>query len=323
MKKRKLYIYNPETDNFERFYPTFKDRFKSFIILFLFSLVIGLGIFFYIFFGTPAPPTEENLRAQNTALREHYQKLDKQVSETMKVVEEIQKRGNNFYKIILQLDSGASEGNNVDLAMLSYQPVLNNYNDSRLLMSISEKLDVIEQQLVIQSKTYDEIKNISGNFKDKITHIPAVLPIHSSDYTVSSGYGPRIDPILEVTKFHEGLDFAAPMGTKVYATADGQVSFSGDKEGYGNCIDIDHGNSYTTRYGHLAKRLVESGKQVKRGELIGLVGSTGKSTGPHLHYEVRLNDEPQNPVNYYFLDITPTQYDELIRYAASAGHVMD
>lgn len=143
------------------------------------------------------------------------------------------------------------------------------------------------------------------------------------NYTMSSGYGYRRDPVYGTTKFHSGLDFAAVTGTPVYATGDGVVEYAERRSGYGNCIDISHGYNYTTRYAHLSEILVSSGQEVKRGDLIGKVGSTGKSTGPHLHYEVRFKDEPQNPVNYYFMDLTPEQYAEMIREAENAGHVMD
>ena len=321
-KRRKLYIYNPETDNFERFYPTFKDRFRYLLILLLFSMIIGLGIFFYIFFFVDGTPTEENLREQNALLRSHYKQLDKRVGETLAVMEEIEKRGDNFYRIILQLDSGDYTDAN-QLRAQAYLPVLQNYNDAKLILSISEKLDIIENQIVRQNQKYNEIRDISLKFKDRINHIPSVLPLNARDFTISSGFGWRIDPQLEVEKFHEGLDLAAPYGTNVYATADGRIEFAGDKSGYGNCVEITHGETYMTRYGHLSKIKVSNGQMVKKGELIGMVGSTGKSTGPHLHYEVLLNGEPQNPVNYYFTDITPQEYDALVKYAERAGHTMD
>jgi murein DD-endopeptidase MepM/ murein hydrolase activator NlpD len=140
---------------------------------------------------------------------------------------------------------------------------------------------------------------------------------------MASGYGYRVDPVYGTTKFHEGMDFSAPQGTPVYATGDGTVIHSSWESAYGNLIEINHGYNYVTRYAHLSEILVRNGQTVKRGDLIGKVGNTGKSTGPHLHYEVRLRGEPQNPVNYYFFDLTPAQYDEMIRLAENAGHVMD
>ena len=140
---------------------------------------------------------------------------------------------------------------------------------------------------------------------------------------MSSGYGYRRDPIYGTAKFHEGLDFAAATGTPVFAPADAVVEVADRKDSYGNCIDLNHGYNYTTRYAHLSQILVKPGQKVKRGEMIGKVGSTGKSTGSHLHYEVRFKGEPQNPVNYYFMDLTPQQYIDMIQLAENSGHVMD
>ncbi len=140
---------------------------------------------------------------------------------------------------------------------------------------------------------------------------------------MASGYGYRSDPVYRTLKFHEGLDYSADIGTPVYATGDGTVELAGWNKGYGNSIDISHGYNYLTRYAHLSEILVRQGQKVRRGDMIGKVGNTGKSTGPHLHYEVRLHGQPQNPVNYYFYDLTPEQYDDLIRLSENAGHVMD
>lgn len=154
--------------------------------------------------------------------------------------------------------------------------------------------------------------------------MPAIQPVPEKFLrTMASGYGARRDPVYGTMKFHEGMDFSAPIGTPVYATADGTVRTSSWQSAYGNMVEIDHGYNYTTRYAHMSKLIAQVGKKVKRGDLIGLVGNTGKSTGPHLHYEVRYRGAPQNPVNYYFYDISPEQYDEIIRMAENAGHVMD
>ena len=140
---------------------------------------------------------------------------------------------------------------------------------------------------------------------------------------MASGFGYRRDPIYGTTKFHEGMDFSAPVGTPVYATGDATVQSASWESGYGNMIVLNHGFGYTTRYAHLSDMVVRTGQSVKRGDLIGHVGNTGKSTGSHLHYEVRFRGAPQNPVHYYFMDLTPDQWDEMIRQADNAGHVMD
>lgn len=195
--------------------------------------------------------------------------------------------------------------------------------DGGLVKLLTQRLDLFDRQLYAQSISFDQLRTEAGKQKDKLSHIPSIIPIDVKDYTMSSGYGYRRDPVYGSTKFHAGLDFAAKSGTPVYATGDGTVEAADRRSGYGNCIDISHGYNYVTRYAHLSEILVKAGDAVKRGDLIGRVGSTGKSTGPHLHYEVRFKDEPQNPVNYYFMDVTPEQYADMVREAENAGHVMD
>ena len=201
--------------------------------------------------------------------------------------------------------------------------VLQNTPDAGLVRLLTQRLDLFERQLYAQSLSFDQLKETASKQKDKLAHIPSVIPINIKDFTMSSGYGVRRDPIYGSSKFHTGLDFAAKTGTPVFATADGKVTEAGRQSGYGNCIDISHGYNYLTRYAHLSEILVKPGQEVKRGEMIGKVGSTGKSTGSHLHYEVRFKDEPQNPVNYYFMDLTPEEYAEMVQLAENAGHVMD
>ena len=154
--------------------------------------------------------------------------------------------------------------------------------------------------------------------------IPAIQPVSNKDLKkTASGYGVRIDPIYKTTMFHAGMDFSASPGTPVYATGDGVVVKAGWETGYGNTIEVNHGFGYLTRYAHLSAYKVRPGQKVVRGEVIGAVGSTGKSTGPHLHYEVYVKGKVQNPVNYYFMDLSAEDYDKMIQIAANHGKVFD
>lgn len=329
MKKRKFYLYNPETDNFERFYPTIKDRLKTVSVTVIVGLILAFGFYFLIYYMFETP-TVENLTEENKELREElkqsestYTLLDRRLTSTMKIMEAIQKRDSNLYRVLLQMDPLTDKELNQEVKVLEEIPKVGKMGDAQLVGRLSRMMDTLDRNLLHQAVSFDQIKGIATNMRGQLDHTPSVLPMHINDYTVSSGYGTRIDPVLDIPKFHAGLDMPAQTGTKVYATADGKVEFSGNKEGYGNCIDINHGYNYKTRYAHLSKILVPSGKNVKRGELIGLVGSTGKSTGPHLHYEVHFKNQPQNPVGYFFLDISPDQYESMVNRANSAGHVMD
>lgn len=322
MKRKKLYRYNSETDNFERYYPNFKDRIKNILIILIFSIILGGGVYWIIDYNTEKPPVEEML-TENKQLKQRYKELEKRINSTAAIMSEIQRRDTNFYRVIAQMEPHHLAEMNPQVIQTEAPGKLRNINDSRLAAQLMNRIDSLERDILHQSLSFDQIREIVIKNKEKIDRLPATLPINIRDYTVSSGFGNRIDPIYDVVKFHAGLDITADVGTKVYATADGKVSFAGEKNGYGNSVDIDHGNNYTTRYAHLSKVLVKNGQQIKRGELLGLVGSTGKSTGPHLHYEVRIKDEPQNPINYFFMDITPTQYDQMIKIAENAAHAMD
>lgn len=155
-------------------------------------------------------------------------------------------------------------------------------------------------------------------------NIPAIQPVMNKDLTrVASGYGVRIDPVYHVRRMHTGMDFTAPTGTDVYATGNGTVTFVGWKQGYGNTVVVDHGFGYSTLYAHLFKQLVHVGQKVKRGDVIALVGNTGKSTGPHLHYEVRLQNQPIDPRNFYFYDLSPEDYDRMIQLSNNFGEMLD
>lgn len=286
------------------------------------AMVIAVAIFMIVFYLFDSP-TLENLRRENNQLKTQYAILDKRLENSLKVMSRIQDRDDNFYRVMMQMDPMNNAQRFAGLDNESRYRELEKLSDAGLVTRLTQSMDLFERQLYSQVQSFDQLKHALGKQNDRIAHIPSILPINVTDYTMSSGYGFRRDPIYGAAKFHEGLDFAASTGTDVFATADGNVSVARRAAGYGNCIDIDHGYNYMSRYAHLSEILVKEGEPVKRGQLIGKVGSTGKSTGPHLHYEVRFKNEPQNPVNYYFMDLSPQQYAEMIQLADNAGHVMD
>lgn len=322
MKRPIYYIYNPETDNFERVFPSIKGRIWGFLRIGCLSLLIGIGLYFVIFYSFEAS-TEQNLRKENAILKSQYNILNRRLDNSLKVMANIQNRDDNFYRVMMQMDPVGYGQRLAGLDNEKRYRELQNTPDAGLVRLLTQRLDLFERQLYAQSLSFDQLKETASKQKDKLAHIPSVIPINIKDFTMSSGYGVRRDPIYGSSKFHTGLDFAAKTGTPVFATADGKVTEAGRQSGYGNCIDISHGYNYLTRYAHLSEILVKPGQEVKRGEMIGKVGSTGKSTGSHLHYEVRFKDEPQNPVNYYFMDLTPEEYAEMVQLAENAGHVMD
>lgn len=322
MKSRKLYIYNPETDNFERVFHSFRERALKVCGLIFCSLLLAV-IFYFIAISVFELPTEENLRKENASLKSQYNILNRRLDNALTVMNNIQNRDDNFYRVMMQMEPLGNVQRFAGLDNEKRYRELSKISDGGLATLLTRRMDLFERQLYAQSISFDQLRMNADKHKDKLAHIPSVMPINIKDFTMSSGYGVRRDPIYGSRKFHEGLDFAAKTGTSVFATADGKVMDAERMSGYGNCINIDHGYNYVTRYAHLSEILVKPGQEVKRGELIGRVGSTGKSTGPHLHYEVRFKDEPQNPVNYYFMDLTPAEYAEMIQLAENACHVMD
>ena len=322
MSKNIYYKYNPETDNFERVYPSLRMRLASWGRLWSMAVVLAAVLFFVVFYCFDSP-TEENLRAENAELKAQYGILNRRLDNTLKVMDRIKDRDDNFYRVMMPMDPMSPLQRHSGLDNEARYRELQQLSDAGLVTYLTQRMDLLERQLFAQVQSFDQLRDAVGKQKDKLSHIPSVLPIKVEDYTMSSGYGYRRDPIYGSSKFHEGLDFSASIGTPVYATADGEITVAKREAGYGNCIDIDHGYNYLTRYAHLSEILVKEGSQVKRGQMIGKVGSTGKSTGPHLHYEVRFKGEAQNPVNYYFMDLTPEEYVEMIQMADNAGHVMD
>lgn len=322
MRRNKLYVYNPETDNFERFFPG-TGRKVGRMLLFLFSSAVFGTLLFLLIFYCFDTPSQSNLRRENARLRSQYNILNRRLDNSLKVMEDIRDRDDNFYRVMMQMEPMELSQRYAGLDNEQRYRELQRMPDAGLVTLLSQRLDLFDRQIYAQSLSFDRLRASASEQKDKLAHIPSVMPINVKDFTMSSGYGYRRDPIYGSSKFHAGLDFAASTGTMVFATADGVVADAGRRSNYGNMIDISHGYNYTTRYAHLSEILVTPGKSVKRGEPIGRVGSTGKSTGPHLHYEVRFKDEPQNPVNYYFMDLTPDEYADMVVKAENSGHVMD
>lgn len=197
--------------------------------------------------------------------------------------------------------------------------------DKELLISIINTLNNLSSRIKSQKTSYTEIDKLVNNKELLLSHTPAIQPVSNKDLSrLASGFGHRIDPIYKTVKMHAGLDFAAPQGTPIYATADGKVTTSGNtSNGYGNHVVINHGYGYETLYGHMVKVKAKPGDPVKRGEVIGWVGSTGKSTGPHCHYEVHKNGQKINPVYFFYNDLSPDQFDRLLKQAAASNQSLD
>lgn len=323
MSHKAFYRYNPQNDRYERVYPSGRERLKALLR----QSAVGIGVAITVFILAYAfieHPRERQLREKNDMIEDRLEMLNRRTDQALEVLEDLAERDNNFYRVMMQAEPITAGQRYAGLERQRNYDAIDTMADSKLLRLTTDKLDLLDQMLYSQSQSYDFLAGELANASDRISHIPSIQPISEKHLrAMASGYGSRKDPIYGTTRFHEGMDFSSPIGTPVYATGDGTVSFANWQSSYGNLVEINHGYNYTTRYAHLSEILVKPGQAVKRGDLIGKVGSTGKSTGPHLHYEVRFRGQPQNPVNYYFHDLTPDEYDKMILEAENAGHVMD
>lgn len=321
--RKVYYIYNPKTRTYDRIYPTMRQRVMSYLRRLFVGMGLGAGSFIVLLliFGSPS---EKDLRMENSRLQAQYHILSSRLDESLQVMKGLQQRDDNLYRVMMQADPVADA-----LRTPSYNKT-NRYEDlmelpsAKLVVNTTQKMDLLERQLYIQSKSFDEVLALCKKHDEMLECIPAIQPVSNKDLKqTASGYGTRIDPIYKTVKFHSGMDFSANVGTPVYATGNGVVRKAGWEGLYGNCIQIDHGFGYVTRYAHLSKIDVRVGQKVVRGETIGKVGTTGKSTGPHLHYEVMVKGQIVNPVNYYFMDLNADDYDRMVEIAANHDKVFD
>ncbi len=321
--RKVYYIYNPQTQTYDRIYPTVRQRVLSLLrrAFIDFGIVAACFIGLLMLFGSPS---EKELRKENSRLKAQYDVLNRRMDEMGAVLQDIQLRDDNLYRVIFQADPIPEAIRQAGYGGTNRYEHLMDMADAELVVNTTQRLDVLSKQLYIQSNSFDDVVGLCKNHDEMLKCIPAIQPISNKNLKqTASGYGTRIDPIYGTTRFHAGMDFSANPGTDVYATGDGTVVKMGWETGYGNTIIIDHGFGYRTWYAHLRDFRTKVGKRVVRGEVIGGVGSTGKSTGPHLHYEVHVKGKVVNPVNYYFMDLSAEDYDRMIQIAENHGKMMD
>lgn len=287
------------------------------------GLLVAVAAFIIMALFVPSPK-QKQLQAKYDAALTEYELLSKQMDGMQEVLNDLEQRDANLYRALLEAEPIPTASRLRGSMDAYYYDSLATRTGSQLVADMARKADQLEKSLYIQTKSYDEILELAKETEVKMQNLPAIQPVLNKDLTrVASGYGWRIDPVYHTKRFHEGMDFTANTGTDVYATGNGTVSFSGWRQGFGNCVIINHGFNYESLYAHLVKSLVREGQQVRRGDIIALVGSTGKSTGPHLHYEVHYKGIPVDPRNFYFLDLSPEDYDRMVQMANNAGNMLD
>ena len=307
---RKFYFFNPDTMSFEKAKLSVWSIVKRTIWLIITAIAFAifvLWIAFYLF----ESPKEKMLQRENNQLKEQLRAISENLDVMDIVLEDIQDRDDQVYRAIFEAEPIPFEIRNPWINLRSRYDSIPQNETTKLLKNIDLKTKGLIIKLNEERKSLDTLLLLADNKSDMLAAIPAIRPIKNM-YNVTSGFGLRIHPILKTYRKHTGVDITAPRGTPVYATADGIVSQQHAAVGYGTYVVIDHGFSYKTLYGHLSRKIVKPGQKVKRGELIGYVGNTGLSIGPHLHYEVWKNGIPVNPVQFFTSDITPEEYNKIL-----------
>ena len=318
------YYYDTKTLSYKRIELNTFDKFKRFFGFLSASTVVGL-IMVIVFFQFFDSPKEKRLKSEIENLVLQYDILSKKMTQIDLVLDDIQHRDDNIYRVIFEADPIPSSIRKAGFGGVNRYKDIRNFSNAELVIEASKKADKLSKQLYIQSKSFDEVIDLAKNKADMLASIPAIQPIANKDLgRVASGYGYRIHPIYKTRKLHTGMDFTAPQGTPIYATGDGEIAkVRRSRRGYGNHVIVDHGYGYQTLYAHMTKYIVYRGQKVKRGEIIGYVGSTGTSVAPHLHYEVIKNKRKINPVNYYYNDLSPEEYYKMLEISSQNNQSFD
>ena len=270
-------------------------------------------------------PRQKVLKRELENMKLHYELLDKKMLQAQDVLGGIQTRDNNIYRTYFEANPIPEEQRKAGFGGVNRYKSLEGFDNSEMILDATRNLDILSKQLYVQSKSLDEIIDLAKDKEKLLASIPAIQPVSKQDLTrMASGYGWRLDPFTKARKMHKGMDFTSPKGTPIYATGNGKVIRADSRAtGFGKHIRIDHGFGYVTLYAHLSKYNVKKGKLVKRGDLIGYVGSTGRSQAPHLHYEVRYNKRAINPINFYYGDLSPEEFQEMLKMASQEGQSLD
>jgi murein DD-endopeptidase MepM/ murein hydrolase activator NlpD len=323
MKKIKYY-YNTNTLRYEKLVTPLRVKLLRLFSFMAVSLVTA-ALIAWAAFRFVGSPGEKLLQAENRNLRGRFQDVDKQLDEIRTQMAELEKRDNTVYRSIFEATPIPDSARQQALENRQEVARVEKMDNGELVASIQTTMDGLRKRMAVQAKSYNELQGLVKNKEKLLAATPAIQPVSNQDLSrIASGFGVRIDPIYKTPKMHAGLDFTAPQGTPIYATAEGRVIVAGNEnDGYGNHVEINHGYGYETLYGHMVRVKVRRGAFVKRGEIIGYVGSTGKSTGPHCHYEVHKNGRKLDPVYFFYNDLTPQQFNEMLKRAQASNQSFD
>ena len=323
MPKDRRYIFNKETLTYEVVRQSRRSRVFKTLTLFAVSLLLA-GFYFWIYVSVLGlePPKTALLKKSNAEWSSRIEVLNRQLDQYNEDLTSLQMRDDDIYRSIFGMNEIPAAVRNAGFGGVNRYAHYDDIDSDGLLKRTAVRLDVLTKKSYVQSKSFDEVAQLSRRAGEMASCIPVIPPVNPDPkkYRLSSGFGYRRDPFTGRSKRHTGVDFALKPGNPVYSTGDGVVeSVKFELFGYGNQIVIDHGFGYKTRYAHMKSIGVAEGMKVKRGECIGLSGNSGRSSGPHLHYEVMYKDAFVNPANYYDLSITPEEYSTMVQDIADAS----
>ena len=323
MKKIKYY-YNTHTLRYEKLETPLRVRLIRVFGFIAAALVTAMLISFFAF-RFIGSPNEKLLRSENERMKDRYKELSKELNNIQLQMAELEKRDNEVYRSIFEANPIPDSARAKELEKELQIAKVEGMEGDDLVNSIISTLNNLSSRIKAQQTSFNEVTELVKNKEHLLAATPAIQPVSNKNLKkIASGFGYRIDPVYKTIKLHPGLDFTAPAGTPIYATADGTIDFSGNRgDGYGNHVTINHGFGYKTLYGHMYRIKARQGQRVVRGEVIGWVGSSGKSTGPHCHYEVIKNGNKIDPIYFFYNDLTPEQFDRLLKVAASSNQSFD
>ena len=321
---RTKYKFNHETLSFDRIRLGLRQTFLRLFGYFVASLLLAL-IYGFIFMFVFDSPQEKALKREIAQLTLQYELMNREMENVEKVLVHLQETDDNLYRTIFETEPLPSSYRNGGIGGVNRYQELEGFSNSELVIETARRLDRIRKKIYVQSESFDELIAYAKEKEEMLSSIPAIQPISNKDLKrTASGFGYRIHPIYKISKFHSGMDFTAPTGTDVFATGNGVIKeVKSARRELGNHIIIDHGFGFQTVYAHLDGFNVRVGQRVKRGDVIGFVGSTGLSTAPHLHYEVLVNGSHTDPAMYYFNDLTPEEYERMLEISGKSGQTFD
>lgn len=323
MKKVK-YFYNTSTLRYEKLVTPLRVKLLRIFGFICAALVTALVITNVTNRILP-PKGSEDIQRELSGMKKKYAAVSEELDNIRLMVKEVEKRDNSVYRSIFEASPIPDSARLKAIEQKNEMQLVASMSDPALVRSIAATMIEIRNRLANQNRSFNEIEHLISNKENLLAHLPAIQPVSNKELTrIASGFGLRIDPVYKTTKFHKGLDFTAPQGTPIYATANGTVKIAEmNATGFGNHVVIDHGYGYETLYGHMVRMKAQPGQAVKRGELIGWVGTTGKSTGPHCHYEVHKNGEAVDPIYYFYNDLSPEEFDRLLKLASASNQSID